>query len=640
MNNQFLSKQNLDSLYNFVNSNIKQETNIDLNTDGKYRVAIEKLANNFFSKNSNMNVYHLNNMVLEKVKPIILKNLHKNITSVLHLQQPSPVQQQNTDMLQGNNVDVERNFNQFTRNGDNQSVLQNLHKLESERDYNNLVSSSQNFQNKVDMAQKISEQKLELANQSRVDENNDFFKNLYENKIVSNPPDFIQQQQSQSQLPPRHLPNVSETNKVGPPIVKDPPVIEYRSDKQEFDVSNIEVDTSIQSMIKDQSEANSINFKDHSKNYQEIKDNRESTKVEELSRNALDNFYQNDSYVFERRRKRVLTVDVSNFLDVVRTRTDMVGDPPAAVTSTTPAIVNNNSGVFWSDFTANLFETFKVDKLSDVFLESVTINNPALATNFENLYLVIDIAEMNIKTNTNNVFMKDKFVIPNENTSAAGGNKIMKYHLKSNYIATVNPMDIDKLSFKITNENNISPSGLTATGVLINNGTGYSSGKTDAMTVDGDDATTKIRVGDILFNQQGQRLGTVTVVTNATSITIGGGLGEFVSDDEELYISSRASGVFVDNGAGYAPNTTGEIDVDGVNANTPFSVGSVVYLSDNSRLGTITAIKGDGTGITIGGGTLKSIQDNVQLYTAPPLAVFASNSQFNRIIMEFVFITR
>ena len=178
MNNQFLSKQNLDSLYNFVNSNIKQETNIDLNSDGKYRGAIEKLANNFFSKNSNMNIYHLNNMVLEKVKPIILKNLHKNITSVLHTQPQPQVQQNNQEMLQGANIDIERNFNQFTRNGDNHTVLQNLNKLESERDYSNLVSSSQNFENKVDMAQKISEQKLELANQSRVDENNDFFKKI------------------------------------------------------------------------------------------------------------------------------------------------------------------------------------------------------------------------------------------------------------------------------------------------------------------------------------------------------------------------------------------------------------------------------------------------------------------------------
>ena len=60
MSNSFLSKQNLDSLYNFVNNSIKQETNINLDSDGKYRDAINKLASNFYHKNKNMNIYHLN----------------------------------------------------------------------------------------------------------------------------------------------------------------------------------------------------------------------------------------------------------------------------------------------------------------------------------------------------------------------------------------------------------------------------------------------------------------------------------------------------------------------------------------------------------------------------------------------------
>ena len=49
--------------------------------------------------------------------------------------------------------------------------------------------------------------------------------------------------------------------------------------------------------------------------------------------------------------------------------------------------------------------------------------------------------------------MKDKFVLPNENT-VNGTNKIMKYHLKSNYICTVNPQKIASLTFKLTDEHN------------------------------------------------------------------------------------------------------------------------------------------------------------------------------------------
>ena len=78
----------------------------------------------------------------------------------------------------------------------------------------------------------------------------------------------------------------------------------------------------------------------------------------------------------------------------------------------------------------------KIDKTLDVYLESITINNPAQSTTSSNTYIVIDIAEFNIKTNSNNPFIQDKFIIPNENIESSG--KVMKHHLKSNYIAQVN----------------------------------------------------------------------------------------------------------------------------------------------------------------------------------------------------------
>ena len=100
----------------------------------------------------------------------------------------------------------------------------------------------------------------------------------------------------------------------------------------------------------------------------------------------------------------------------------------------------------------------------------MTINNPCKADNYSSLYKVLDISELNVKTTTNNVFMKDKFVLPNENTAATGTNKIMKYHLKSNYICTVNPQKISSLTFKLTDENNDGVGvSLTESGSLVNN---------------------------------------------------------------------------------------------------------------------------------------------------------------------------
>lgn len=74
------------------------------------------------------------------------------------------------------------------------------------------------------------------------------------------------------------------------------------------------------------------------------------------------------------------------------------------------------------------------------------------------------------------------------------------------------------------------------TGVLINNGGGYSAATTSAMTVDTVDATTKISVGDVLrrTNNAGDVIGTVTAVTS-TSITIGAGTLVTVNDDDPIY---------------------------------------------------------------------------------------------------------
>ena len=74
------------------------------------------------------------------------------------------------------------------------------------------------------------------------------------------------------------------------------------------------------------------------------------------------------------------------------------------------------------------------------------------------------------------------------------------------------------------------------TGVLINNGSGYSAATTSAMTVDGVDATTKISVGDVLrrTNNAGDVIGTVTAVTS-TSITIGAGTLTSVNNNDPIY---------------------------------------------------------------------------------------------------------
>ena len=78
-----------------------------------------------------------------------------------------------------------------------------------------------------------------------------------------------------------------------------------------------------------------------------------------------------------------------------------------------------------------------------------------------------------------------------------------------------------------------------ATGVLINNGSGYAGGTTTALAVDTVDATTKIAVGDVLRRNTagGDIIGTVTAVAS-TSVTFAAGTLNAVSNNDNLYRDS------------------------------------------------------------------------------------------------------
>jgi len=73
----------------------------------------------------------------------------------------------------------------------------------------------------------------------------------------------------------------------------------------------------------------------------------------------------------------------------------------------------------------------------------------------------------------------------------------------------------------------------SSTGVLINNGAGYSVGDT-ALVVDTVDATTQISVGQTLLNAAGTAIGVVTAVS-ALLVTIGGGIKVALADDAPLH---------------------------------------------------------------------------------------------------------
>jgi hypothetical protein len=163
--------------------------------------------------------------------------------------------------------------------------------------------------------------------------------------------------------------------------------------------------------------------------------------LNESQENAKLSFFQNSGYRFERREKKNLLID-------------------------------HKIGTTITDITLPLFEPLKIDKLSDVYIESFTTHHALANTNVERVAFVVNIKELNINTSTNlyttgttvtNTF--NKIVIPNEATSAGAVTKVHKGR-KLNYVCTLNPSTISNITIKVTDLNGATMFG-DATGRIL-----------------------------------------------------------------------------------------------------------------------------------------------------------------------------
>ena len=84
-----------------------------------------------------------------------------------------------------------------------------------------------------------------------------------------------------------------------------------------------------------------------------------------------------------------------------------------------------------------------------------------------------------------------------------------------------------------------------------------------------------------------------------------------------------SSGVFINNGAGYAANTSTAMTVDGSNASQAFVVGDIVYKIDGTLLGKVTALSSTtvriehGMASSGGSGIQSAVVDNEELFLGP-----------------------
>jgi hypothetical protein len=686
MNNEFLDNKNFSYLINHVRNDVRQQADYDILQNKKYVNIFKKLIQTIHTSNMNKRVSkeHLNSIVIDKCVPFLVKQISTdnkkdmtfNISTppIQTFERPKGTRVIRKKNTQGNNSNANTNANsnskndfssltlendtQFnglnnrqqrnvfldnspnsnpidnimgksTRDGEKVDFMKRMQEMENERNYNKRMEDENQFDNQVSKANQQQKNDIQDINKKSIRNDNDFFKQLYQNNMEN---DNQQREdnplKNQSYMAPiddndNSLDTLysNDLNSVKDSLDNDPPPVSQQ-DLDSYLRSRSEMPSNYEENINmSVNDSNKINSED----IEPLLEN--SMRNEEKTTEYMNKTFQSTNKTFERRKKRVLTIDVSNNLE------DVDEGRPA---------INNYSNNYWEHFKVNFQEDFVIDKISDVFLESITINNPAQANNYVGLYKVLDISEFNVKTTTNNNFMKDKFALPNENTASSGSNKIMKYHLKSNYIATVNPKTLSSLTFKLTNEDNDGVGvNLTASGSLVNLVAGYKDGVNDVVV----DNHAHFSIFDAVYNGNKQFVGIVTgKTTGSHTLHFQNGTHVPLVNDEKLYITDTTYRTAVEAGDPADIGST-TIKVDNGNDNTDsvavasFNIGEKVYLGNGALLGTLSNVAAQL--LTFSSGIIHHVPDNVNIYKKNPLPkVFASDNASNRIIMEFMFINR
>ena len=654
--NKFLNHDNFSYLINFVFNEIKHKTEQDISSNKKYVSILKKLIQTIYNKNINKKVSteFLNNLVIDKCIPFIINQLNKdlslnktktktnkkyNFSNLELINDPSNVtsnvtgissrdtkidystkmqELENDRSYQGapkqnefeknrikNNIDeiIGKNSNDEA-DIDNTDILKKMQELQNERGYQTPTPTIEPFENRNSNSNSNSNIELDSTILSK----------LYSQNSQNSPANYPYDNDDND--------NDNDTNSIN----------NYSSSLNPMKRMEMTISDATNEINNDD-EDNGI---DDLKNLEKQRFNKENRK--EFSQKTL----LPTNYIYDRTKKFVLTIDVANNLSDVSRTTITSGTPPVTSISSIPAI-ENLSNSFWNNFKVNLVEPLVIDSTYDVYLESITVNNPARASNNSNLNFVIDISEFNIKTNTNNIFMKDKFVIPNENTTGTGDNKIMKYHLKSNYIASINATKLTSLTFKITNEDNDTVNitndntinTAAAATATVNNGGGYTASTSTGINVNLA-ILNNIIIGDSLYNNKNQLVGLVTIVDDnpPNIITFGTPPGTLVPlvDNEVLYLSNLKTTTTVNGAVNPGPTITLTV---ADNTNT-FNVDDKVYLGDGQFVGQVSNINGNV--LTFTGGVQCIVPDGFSLYSGP--SVFNTNSSTNRMIMEFILISR
>jgi hypothetical protein len=478
-NSNFLDTDNFKYLINFVFSDIQQKTNHDISNNKKYVGIFKKLVQTVHNKNMNKRVSkeYLNNLVIDKCVPFIIKQLNKeqmqnnsnynnqpiNISSrpivshksnpntnnndfsflTLHddISPPTPTSTHNIvnnisgiASRNGEKIDFSSRMKEFQDSRVGDDPRQNQNQLKS---VNEIIGAQSNDDEKIDFAKKMQE----LQNERNYTSQNDSMVNFEQqnnNQNIKNHDSLQNTNNQHVEIDNSFMEQLYENNKnadIDPKLLNKMSK-NYLNNSNDNDEDNlINSYQNLELNIKDRSEHNQLPTYDS--NIDNLKIDYTSEKMSKNVENAEKELYQTTK---KYNRNPAQLIVVSN--------TELIG---AAGDIT---------------FQANLIEPIIIDKPADVFLEFLNLQNinGDAAANIETVNcFALKIDEFNTSTASNINELKDKYIIPNDSfgttdnvADAAAGtanNQVnatsYNIKLKSNYMCTINPMEISSLNISL-----------------------------------------------------------------------------------------------------------------------------------------------------------------------------------------------
>ena len=448
----FLSNHNVSTLYNHIKNDILQRTGFNLDGDAKYHNVLSKLMSTIYQKNNGKSNEYLNNLVIEKSIPFIINSIQKKNNNQIRGQELNkPVHYQDRINSQ-NNVNNSNNLSQFVQQRQLNTMNPTNNKISErpqiQKQNNNVNSKLKDFHvntnyNKSEINNLLNSLEVLERPQLTNNQNNntkDLFNKMNEersyNTMVQDKNDFESQikkaEETQKMIFQKTQDNKNRKNDISE-LKASRPELDFDPKQMYMNHAN-PVDKTIKTPqfnleSRDLSQENII--KETDPDLEGLMNNNWRSKdIKESSKKSLEELYQPEGYIKERSNREYVLLDSGT--------------------------MSNNDD---ASFKIKLVEPLRIDKMSDVYLEFLSLLQlDDGATSLESYTcFVLSIDELPMNTSSNIETLNKKYIIPNESystsvTETAEASHVVKavhVRLKSNYMTTIIPQTFITFNIKV-----------------------------------------------------------------------------------------------------------------------------------------------------------------------------------------------